>query len=37
LEAQALLEKMADEALAGIKAGQAMPLVFTEGGEIASG
>ena len=36
-EAQALLEKMADEALVGVNAGQAALLVFTEDGEIAPG
>jgi hypothetical protein len=36
-ESQRLLEKMADEALAEIEAGQARPMVFTEDGEIAPG
>lgn len=33
-ESQRLLEKLADEALAEIEAGQARPMVFTEEGEI---
>jgi len=36
-ESQRLLEKMADEALADIRAGCAKPMVFTEDGEIAPG
>lgn len=36
-ESQRLLEKMADEALAAIEAGQARPMIFTEDGEIAPG
>jgi len=36
-EAQRLLEKMADEALADIRAGRARPMIFTEDGEIAPG
>jgi hypothetical protein len=36
-EAQRLLEKMADEALADMRAGRARPMVFTEDGEIATG
>jgi hypothetical protein len=36
-ESQRLLEKLADEALAEIEAGQARPMVFTEEGEIAPG
>lgn len=34
-EAQALLDKLADEALAEIKAGSARSVIFTEDGEIA--
>ena len=34
-ESQRLLEKMADEALSEIEAGQARPIVFAEDGEIA--
>ena len=33
-ESQRLLEKMADEALSEIEAGQARPIVFAEDGEI---
>ncbi|MBM3134866.1 MAG: DUF2281 domain-containing protein [Chloroflexi bacterium] len=36
-EAQRLLEKMADEALADMRAGRARPMIFTEDGEIAPG
>jgi hypothetical protein len=36
-ESQRLLEKMADEALSEIEAGQATPIVLTEDGEIAPG
>lgn len=36
-EAQQLLEQMADEALTGIKAGQAAPMIFTKEGEIEAG
>ena len=36
-ESQRLLEKLADEALAEIEAGQASPMVFNEEGEIAAG
>jgi hypothetical protein len=36
-ESQRLLEKLADEALAEIEAGQASPMLFTEEGEIAPG
>ena len=36
-ESQRLLEKMADEALAEIKAGRARPLNFTKDDEIAPG
>ncbi len=36
-ESQRLLEKLADEALAEIEAGQARPMVLTEDGEIAPG
>jgi hypothetical protein len=33
-ESQRLLEKLADEALSEVKAGQARPMVFTEDGDI---
>ena len=36
-DSQRLLERMADEALTQINAGQATPIVFTDEGEIASG
>jgi hypothetical protein len=36
-ESQRLLERMADEAWAEIQAGHAVPMVFTEDGEIAPG
>jgi hypothetical protein len=36
-ESQRLLEKMADEALSEIEAGQARPMVFAEDGEIVPG
>lgn len=36
-ESQRLLERMADEALIEIQAGQARPMIFTETGEIAPG
>jgi len=36
-ESQHLLEKMADEAWADIRAGRARPMVFTAEGEIAPG
>jgi len=36
-ESQRLLEKMADEAVSEIEAGQARPMVFTEDGEIVPG
>lgn len=36
-ESQRLLEKMADEALSEIEAGQARPIVSAEDGEIAPG
>jgi len=34
-EGQRMLEKLADEALADIRAGKARPMMFTENGELA--
>lgn len=36
-ESQRLLEKLADEALSEVEAGQARPMVFTEDGESVPG